>query len=669
MLTLQPTDHDEISQIPLRWRGIVTARILILTQFWEGLITKVEAIRRMRVSRPTFDRLVANVRRKGWRGLVPKYKGVGAPVSTALTPEFIDFWKRLVENNQRKIGPAYRTLLRLWNARVPFLLDEVKHPHIPGYPGWPGWPDLPKGWDERTLYRHQPSKLELTAMRQGLGAAMKHAPKVLSTRVGLWHLSHIVWDDVWLDMKTHVLKQRQLCRVLQIGALDLRSGSRFHYGMKPQLRRDDGTRSSLTEADMRFALASQLHQFGISPRGTEMIIEHGTATIRGNVRDILKRSMGDLIRFSESGMTGKIQAIAGMGDGKGGGGNFRHKAALESLHNLIHNELASLPGQTGHDRNEPEFLGVMERESEQLWRIAKSLPPEIVALLKYPVFEYHSQLAPIVRSVLHQINCRTDHNLEGWVQSGFITREYRLMPGSNEWMTEPEIMALPGPVREAYFQMASHDQRCFKCRNLSPHEVFTQGHTSGQTMQVPTSVIAEILYQDLAQPHKCQDSYIRIKDQEIAPETMWFEGRVTRPDGREEELKAGETYDCVVNPFDPKVLWVYAARIQRGAFLGTARLQTRHNRTEIEASVEAFKRAKTRLADQLTETRSRHLPKTRAAAARYNHNAAVIAGHKSDLTDLTHRATDALDHALDHSPQTDNEPQTTNTSHDINDLW
>ena len=666
------SEQNEIGQLPERWRALVTHRMLILSQYQEGLISKPEAWHRMKVSRATFDRLYTKVKHKGWRGLIPDYKGVGAPLETALPKDFLEFWKRLVESNQRKTAPAYRALMRLWRARSPFTMDGETLHRIPGYDGWPGWPNKPKGWDQRTLYRYQPNKLEMTAMRQGLGAAMRHAPKVLSTRVGLWHLSHIVWDDVWLDAKVHLLMQRHPCRVLQIGALDLLSGDRFHYGQKPQLRRADGTRASLTEADMRFALAAQLHQFGISPRGTEMIIEHGTATIRGNVRDILKRSFGDLIRFSESGMTGKIQAIAGMGDGKGGGGNFRHKAALESLHNLMHNELAALPGQTGHDRNEPEFLGVAERELDFLWRIARTLPPEVQAKLQRPFFEYHSEFVPIVHHLLNGINNRIDHNLEGWAELGHIVRDYRLMPNSNEWVSESQLMTLPAPVRTAYIEMAAHDPRCLQPRKLSPREVFNRGHLSAQSLKVPTSVIAEILYQDLARPHESQDGYIRIKDQEISPEPMWFESRVTRPDGREEELKAGETYDCVVNPFDPKVLWVYAARIQRGAFLGTARLQTRHNRTEVEASAHAFKRAKTRLADQLAETRSRHLPKSRAAAARYNHNAALIAGHKSDLTDLTHRATDALDHSLDHSVETDNEPQTTNTtSHDIDpsNLW
>jgi hypothetical protein len=53
----------------------------------------------------------------------------------------------------------------------------------------------------------------------------------------------------------------------------------------------------------------------------------------------------------ESGITGE-RAGASCGRRGEGKGNPRFKAALESIRNLKHNELAALPGQTGMDRDD-----------------------------------------------------------------------------------------------------------------------------------------------------------------------------------------------------------------------------------------------------------------------------------------------------------------------------
>lgn len=643
-LALQPADLDEFAKLPVKWRTKIDLELRVLRQLDAGQITKAEAMAQLQVSRSTVDRKLADLREAGWRGLVRDYKG-----GTPLPGDFVDFWKTLVESNQRKTAPAIRKLYRLWRDRHP----------IPGYAGHPGWPNLPAGWDARTLRRHQPSKLEMAALRHGLGRATSlHAPKVLSTRKGLWHLSHIVWDDVWLDFKAcHLLTQRDPCRVLQIGALDLLSGSRFHWGQRPQLLRANGTRESLSEADMRFALAAQLHNYGISARGTTMVVEHGTAAIRDNVRDILARAFGDLIRIEDSGMTGKLQAIAGMGDGKGGGGNFRHKAALEGLHNLLHNELAFLPGQTGHGRDEPEFLGVLEREHKQLCLLAERVDPSIMSTFLRPFLEYHSEMVPTVDAILRAINERTDHRNQGWAECGFITRDYRLHAESSEWLPESKLMLMPPMARAAIIAAAKEDPRCLRPRNLSPAEVFEKGRRSGEVLQVPLPVIAEILYIDLAKPRKAARGMFEFQDKTLSPEPLTFEARIMRTDGSEEELRDGETYDLVVNPYDPGLAagagsaFVFSATRQRGAFLGIAKRVQRHCRADPEASLEAFKRQKKRLADLLADTRRRNVGRTLAITDRMRHNADVVEHALAQQRAAELRSIDATDASLPHEPE------------------
>lgn len=667
-LALQPTDQDAIGQLPAKWRTLFNTRHLTLSQFMGGQLTKAEAMDRLHVSRATFDRMLARVKDLGWAGLIPQYKGVGLGADEGLPADFIRFWKTLVEGNQRKIAPAYRLLVRLWRARQPFTFQEVQYAHVPGYAGWPGWPNIPSGWGGkgRNLYRHQPSKLALTALRQGLGKAKQlFGPKVMSTRVGLWHMSHVMIDDVKLDMKAHIGDSRKPVVPLQIGALELLSGNRFAYGMKPQLWRADGTREGLNEGDMRFLLAHILSTEGISARGTSFVIEHGTAAIRDRVRDILSRAFGDRVSFEDSGFIGKAQALAGMGDGKGGGGNPNHKAALESLHNLIHNELAFLPAQTGHDRTEPEFLGAIERDHEKLWKLAKRLPPEAVKLLKHRTFEWYSQLVPAVASMMDVINRRDDHNLEGWLELGFITRQYRLMPTSNEWWTESQLLELAPASRNAILAQADADQRCWQPCRLSPHDVFSMGRAKGEIIKAPESVIAEILYQDLAKPRRvADDGVFSFEDREIAPEAMHFEGRVLCPNGREMELKWGETYETVINPFNRSVLWVYSGTRQRGAFLGIARAVQRHCRADAEGAKRAFKRSSQRLAAALEDTRGRNAHLTQNETARLEHNRRVITEHEAQLRERTRQGTAALDATLS-APISDHATHTQDTTDEI----
>lgn len=646
----------DFARVPAKWRKRVDAWRLVIERQEAGLLTKHEAAEQLSVTLSTYNRRLAAIREMGMAALVPNYANCG---HTSLPNAFVDYWKTMQERYQRKTAPARRELYRQWQARHP----------IPGYTGHPGWPNLPAGWDKRNLYRYQPSKLELTALRHGLGRAiMKHAPKIFTTRAGMHHLQFLTADDVHLDMKGHILTSREQVKPLQLGFMDVASANRFLWGTKPQkLKEFAAGKTGIEEADFRFLLCSQLLTTGLSRRGTTYLLEHGTATMRDRVIDILSRYYGprgliceDAFKIEKSGMLGKAQAICGMGDGRGGKGNPFFKTWIESLHNLIHNELSALPGQVGHDRDEPEHFGVITRENEQLFKLADKLQPEFRELLKFPTLEYHSALKPAIDHILRLINCRTDHQLEGWAACGWMTRSYRLAAESTEWKTEQDLIEMLPPVRSAYLAMAEHDKRCFLPRNLAPEEVFRMRHAAavqaGEIVPVPLSVISEILYEDIAKPERCADGYFEIQDVNIAPEKMRFESRIMRPDGREEELIDRETYEVVLNPFDPQRLYVYSGTKARGAFLGTAARTERIVRGDRKAAEREFGRHNTRLADMLSDTKRRNTGRTQEAASRKAHNADVIERQRQ----FTQRATTLLNQSTETDLTThekrDNEP-------------
>jgi len=165
-----------------------------------------------------------------WRCVLNKAKAgsnyCGGSTDEKLPREFIEHWKALCERNQRKCKPAYRRLLRDWQAWAagdPSLL-------IPGYDSPPERAPSsshPVGWSYGNLMRHAPTKFELRAARIGRMAAADLRPKVFTTRNGLAVGQYYLFDDMWHDFKVNVVGQRKAQRLLQLHALDLFSGCLF----------------------------------------------------------------------------------------------------------------------------------------------------------------------------------------------------------------------------------------------------------------------------------------------------------------------------------------------------------------------------------------------------------------------------------------------------------
>ena len=99
--------------------------------------------------------------------------------TTATLPaEFVAFLKNLMEQNQRSIAAAHRSLIGRWQAGY----------NIPGYGTWhalyvkmfPGLPIpkncprglQPRGWSLRNLCRYQPTKAQRVLKQHGLHTAL-----------------------------------------------------------------------------------------------------------------------------------------------------------------------------------------------------------------------------------------------------------------------------------------------------------------------------------------------------------------------------------------------------------------------------------------------------------------------------------------------------------------
>jgi len=461
-------------------------------------------------------------------------------------------------------------------------------------------------------------------MRVGLGSARaKHGPKTFTTRVGLWPMSHLMIDDLWHD--NYVIYRGTPCRVLEFDAIDVLSACKIGWGTKPRLPREDGSHEGLPEKFVRMLLAQIFHQFGFAPRGTIILAEHGTAAVPEFIKRILHDRTGGLIQVRESGMTGKEQAVAGMAQGRGGG-NPRFKSSLESLRNLIHNELGALAAQTGSNArlNKPERLDGELKHAQDLLKAVAVLAernPDRAAMIQLSVLQYHSQFLPLLADVYETINQRDWHELEGWYECGFVVPQ---LNDAGQWVC-PETL-LPAK-REALLALARVDKGYSREQRLSPREVFNRG--MGGLTKLPSFVVSEMLGPDFAREVKCANSYFEFEDDELAAprEVLRYESRILTPDGSEQELPS-DSYQVFVNPFDLAQLFVHDAK---GRHLGIARRVVPDCKADLTAIQRQFGRNNQRLADLLKPLRERHADTTRTAAQRAAHNAAVLEAHNADV--------------------------------------
>lgn len=571
----------------------------------------------MEASYPTARRyLSAWNRTRDWRSLADGRSLAAVSSCRTADPGFREYWQALVAGNQRSMAAARRQLLRQWKAKTA----------IPGYDDFPHWPTIPQGWSMSRLAEIKPPKAEVSLIRQGVKAGAKYMPQLFRTRVGLWAASHIQMDDVWHD--NYVRHGAAAVRVLEFGALDVWSACRFAWGTKPRRKRLHGGHEGLTEKDFRFFVASVLWNHGYSALGTVLMLERGTAALRGAVEQHLFDATGGRITIETGAMKGEQQALLGMWGGRAGGsGNF--KSHLESLHNLMHNELAALPGQTGKDRqSQQESTHGMVQYQERLLAWAEKMPPEIASALQHPLMDYHTEFLPLLNYVYGTaINGRTEHDLEGWSELKRIVTQYTLAPGSEMWLGVDEM---PAETRPLVMSAAAADpERWTRRHRMSPAQVWQGGR--GELIRASHGLIADLLGPDCAVERKVEGSYIEFQDAEVSPSKLVYEARVLMPDGGTRELRRGEKYSCFANPYDTGTLLICDAA---GRCLGTAKQVRRISMADRETTEKQWGHNAARTAEILEPVRARHSVEEDAAVALRRHNAELgYGGNKNRQRD------------------------------------
>jgi len=555
---------EEARADAFRWEELLKPLLAI-----DGRLTRAlhDLARRLEIPEPTLRRKFYAFKKHGLAGLIDRRicgpQAWNTRRTSGLSPQDKNLVKKYCEDSKRGNKAAIRQLLADWRKGV--VTSSAPLDTVTGYP---------VGWSERNLLRAAPTKFEIKAARIGRVAASAHRELVYTTRANLWVGSHYLFDDMWHDHECNCLARLLRGRPLEFHALDLYSANKFAWGMRLRVDKGDGTMEGLKGADMRFLLAFVLRNFGYSPRGTILVAEHGTAAISDQIEKLLAEATGGLVTVERSGMTGAAAAAhqyAGRSKG-----NFRFKAALESLGNLIHNEMGFLPGQTGKDRNDaPEGQYGLQKYNDALLAAVSQLAPERAAMLRWPILTIQ-QFQMIAGEIYARINARTEHRLEGW-----------------------DMNYVP-------------DTRRGGMRRMAPVEVFNRGRR--ELIPLEPEVIAMILGVDAAEPRTVRNGKIEIEGSEVTGDTLRY---------RATALREGEKYQAVLNPYLPDELHVFDGK---GRFVAVCPRIWSEDRADVEAVERAMGTSKKVEADLLAPLRARHLKQAREKLAMHEHNAAVLSG-------------------------------------------
>ncbi len=522
----------------------------------------------------------------------------------------IAFLQTLVSKNQRCSSQPILKLQRMWDRREP----------IPGFEGHPGWPRRPAGFSRRNLYRYLPNRYQLKADRIGRKAAAAHRQLVYTTRKGLWVGSHYMFDDMWHDFFVNTFAENQAGRPLELFSHDLYSARKVRWGLRVRTRKPDGTYNQLEEWMTRYILAATLYLDGYSPRGTVLVVEHGTAAIREDIeKELHDLSLGSdgqpLITVSRSGMEGAA-AHAGQYPGISKG-NPRHKASLESSNNLAHNALADLPGQTGKDvEHRPEQLDTLLKRNNELLLAQRLMTPERAAMLELDLLEI-TQATDLVGEAYGHIERSHEHELEGWAECGHVVSEVEL---AGHRLPQAQILALPKAERATVMALVEAGQIRTRARKMSRREAWDRG--SRELIRLPGYGVCAILGRDLATPRDLEDGMFEFEDAKVGPGDFRFSRFIRDAQGREIELPKGK-YETFINPFAPDVLFV---RDLDGRYLGEAPALPKPCRGDVEAVNRACGSAAKAETAELIRLGIRHAAEGRARAGAARHNARVMGG-------------------------------------------
>jgi hypothetical protein len=333
---------------------------------------------------------------------------------------------------------------------------------------------------------------------------------------------------------------------------------------------------------------------------------------------------GGRVTISEPGVLGKA-LHAGVFDGAGKG-NFRIKALLEGFFKLYHYRMAALPAQTGGNArggDRPEQLDGLEKYAAKILDAAERMEADQHGRLWFGALTWQ-QYARRVDSILHAINTRHEHDIEGFEANGWMEREFSI-DGRTGWRSVREIQYLEKAAQNAVLDLVNVPGLS-RFRKWSPLEVWDNHQDNLERLPLWCGV--HLLGLENAKKVTVKNNHlIEFQDQWYGPDTFRYEGWVETPAQERMTLTPGREYGLFININDISRAVVVD---EKGGILGIAR---KHNsvmpldKEEVEVRQALQARARAALSAPVIE---RHADEASDRLAAMAHNETLIAeGAKS----------------------------------------
>ena len=498
-------------------------------------------------------------------------KEVVAPSARKL---FGNIFKTYCERNQRAAAPAWEQMMFDLRRGVLFeggldwrALWKMEHPH--GAPPVECPHDyIPRGMGYRNMMLYcKLTPFEKAVTRIGTKAASAFVPHVYTTRVGLLPGQLYMTDDVWDDIEIAVPGvSRAIARPVSLVSMDAASTFLMAKQTRARYKKEDGTFDSIKELEMLHHVWNVLCNYGFHKDGMIWILEHGTAALKEWVQELVTKMTGDRVTFRHSGFLGKA-LHKGVFD-YAGGGNFRIKAMLEGIFKLYHYRMGSLPGQTGGNarKDRPEQLEGLERYASGILKKAEGMELAARERLLYGALTWRGY-GERVDNILHAINSRHEHDIEGFVDNGWMEKEISL-DGKTGWKSVSEITYLPTEnARNAALDLMNTPGHN-RFRKWSPLEVWENHQDNLERLPLWCGV--QILGMENVKKVTVKSNHlIEFQDQWYGTEPLRYEGWVATPAQERMILAPGREYGIFVNIND--ISRAVIVELPKGDILGIAR--------------------------------------------------------------------------------------------------
>ncbi len=561
---------------------------------------------------------------RDWRALVNHAKTVGDGKSEFITAAVSEAWKGYCDKHPRSFKSAYIEMAadyrcgkpvgdvdwrRVWQAR-----PELRSTPMPAAcpPGMP----LPPGWSYYNIMRHKPREIETVAARRGRHAALKLSERVHTTRAELPVGAQYEFDDMWHNCMVVRRGYPKAVRPLELACIDISSAHKVVAALKPRLEDADGKRQNITEADMRFVVAHVLCNIGFHKDGCTLFVEGGTAAIRERLEKVLRELSGGLVTVSTSGVDRKVPLDKWGYETKG---NPDHKAHIESWHNLAQNRLDAIPGYTGSNSrlDKPEDHMALMKVVDKMLAASCVLPAHLGERLRFPVLDWETFEA-VVHEVYEQIDWSGDHRLEGWHDR--VERQWRVHP-ADLWHSEREFLALPQAVQDQVAPLIAMEGNT-RIAQLSRAQVWEDGKRD--LVRLPEWAVTMICGEDMAEARPCPATAEAVfvnRDIDGGRPLIYRLATCVGPDGQKVALKDGETYLWLINPFDPRAVFVSDTW---GRYLGKVLRVDAIDRADTEEIHKEVGRTRKALDEALAPLARRGAKAARGMIADMAHNTALL---------------------------------------------